>query len=169
MGCVSGDTCGWVNTPKTTAHADVLNRKKLIQLWSYMHSHHALCPCLKFQNHEENFNFCSPQCAFATIQSPVTQGQGEGMEKLHTMNLVVACFLLILTWDLLSILLKIRWDIHNISISLIVPFPSFQVGKKIPWDFGQFPGACGMGRDSWKISGTWDHCTLDKVMCLNHN
>ena len=35
-------------------------------------------------------NFCSPQCAVAIIQPPMTQGQGEGKVKLHTMNLVAA-------------------------------------------------------------------------------
>ena len=56
----------------------------------YTHSHHAIFPVLVIPPKRENYNSCSPQCAFAIIQPPMTQGQGEGKVKLHTMNEVVA-------------------------------------------------------------------------------
>ena len=56
---------------------------------------HALSPCSfalasNSKKPKTNSNCCPPQCAFAIIQSSMTQGQGESKVKLHTVDLVAA-------------------------------------------------------------------------------
>ena len=104
----------------------------------------------------ENSNFCSPQCAFAIIQPPMTQGQGEGQVKLHTMNLVAAGSPLTDMGFVCVFCSKYGGVSVTLSLSLTVSFLSFPVEKKkIPWDFGQFRGALGMGsglmEDLWYL------------------
>ena len=85
----------------------------------------------------------------------MTQDQGEGKVKLHTMNLVAAGSPLTDMGFLRVFCSKYGGVSVTLLLSLTVPFPSFQVEKKIPWDFGQFRGA--RGQDSC----TWALCTLD--------
>ena len=79
----------------------------------------------------------------------MTQGQGEGKVKLHTINLVAAdkhgiC---------LSILLKIQWGIRN-TFAFLDCSPLFLPGrKKIHAILVNSVVHVGQGRDSWKISG----------------
>ena len=81
----------------------------------------------------------------------MTQGQGEGKVKLHTMNLVAVssyrhgiC---------LSFLLKIWWGIHNTFLDCSLPSGGGKKVLKIPWNFGQFRSAHGTGsgltEDQW--------------------
>ena len=84
------------------------------------------------------------------IHSPMTQGQGEGMVTLYTMNQVPGCSPLTdmgFVWVFCS---KDSGVFVILSLSLTVPFPSFQVVGiffffLIPWDFGEFHGACWSG------------------------
>ena len=82
----------------------------------------------------------------------MTQGQGEGKVKLHTMNLVAAGSPLTDKDSGLSV---------TLSLSLTAPFPIIQVEKKIYRILVNSMVHMGLGRDSRKISGTWVLCTLD--------
>ena len=100
----------------------------------------------------------------------MTQGQGEGTVKLHTINLVATGSPLKDMGFVCVFCSKYGGVSVALSLSLTVPFPSFQVGKKRKitpktWDFGQFRGAHGTGsglmEDQWCLG---PH-TLDKVLC----
>ena len=101
----------------------------------YTHSHQALFPVLeipkpksKLQLKTKKQTTTSPQCAFAFIQPPMTQGQ-EIKVKLHTMNLLATGSPL-QTLDLfLSIYSKYGGTSVTFLFSLTVPFPFFQMKK----------------------------------------
>ena len=83
----------------------------------------------------------------------MTQGQGEGKVKLHTMNLIAAS----------SHLTDMGFVCVTLPLSLTVPFPSFQVGKKGEKFHGILVNSVvhmGQDRDSQKISGPWEKCCV---------
>ena len=89
------------------------------------------------------------------------------MVKLHTMNLQPA--LLLQTWDLFEYSAQNNGVSVTLSFSLTLPFPSFLRGKKIYEILVKSVVHVGWGQDSWKTSGNWALCTLDKVFGLNYN
>ena len=56
----------------------------------YPHSHHALLSLLVIPKPKTKLQPWLTSVTFATIQPPLTQGQGEGKVKLHAMNQVAA-------------------------------------------------------------------------------
>ena len=73
-----------------TQHTQLYSVEKTLIKWDATHYHHALLPVLVIPKPKRKLQLCSPQCAFAMIKPPMTQGLGEGKVKLLTMNPVVA-------------------------------------------------------------------------------
>ena len=86
----------------------------------------------------------------------MTQGQGEGKVKLHTMNLAAAGSPLT-DMGFVCILLKIWWSIHNTFAFLDCSLMGFW---SIPWCAGS-----GLMEDQWHLGPL--HARLNVV--LNHN
>ena len=123
-----------------------------------MHSHHALLPVLLIPTPKIKIKLLLTSVTFAIIHhstpydSRPRRRQGEitynepGSSRLSSYRHGVC----------LSILLKIRWGILRYTFAFLdCSLPSFQVEKKITWDFGQFCGVHGTGlgftEDQWYL------------------
>ena len=127
---------------------------------------HALPPCsfARASNSKtQKKTPCSPQCAFAIIQPHMTQGQGEGKVKLHTMNLLAAGSPLTDMRFARVFCSKYGGVSVKHSLSLTVLFPSFQAGKNFYMGFWLIPCCTWDGVRTHGRSVVLGH--TDRVLC----